>query len=434
MTEEFSVGGRKVAVFMAGRQIKVRAQVGATRPDSEGVGFVGFELFGRGPEVRPRPQDRPTLGHSGHGRHPGRSLGNTLDVARIQPRRPLKTRITLPRVALLLLLGGLGDATASTTILKEQVRTEALPLLIATNHLGLGAESQAVVRWVLRNRGPLSLGSNGLHSEGAAPLSLSPLMARTLGRLNQWYGLTATEANPITHAQLESGALSAAAIERIRGIFERAIARGVRIGSTWVTPETGGEATIDRELHLIEVVDPRWSTVQDLVRVSRDPQAIAEFSQARAAEIAAVDTHGLLKVALARFRLGTKGSAEEVQRALLTVARNAAPTYSFGPEEQLALITGRDWQGRYVGAWHTHSPHDVGGAWGGGDVPSFEDMRNAVEFGQFLTLSFQPDGFDLYDAEPLGDAKRIDLKLLRVIRYRSPAWRAHFQKLHPATK
>lgn len=352
-------------------------------------------------------------------------------------RRSLKTRSTATRVALLLLplLGGSIDASPQEAPLREQVRTEALPLLIATNHMGLGVESQAVVRWVLQNRGPLSLRPSGLHVKGdASPLPLTPVMARTLGRLNQWYGLTATEANPITHAQLESAALSAGAIERIRGIFERAIARGVRIGATWVTPETGGEATIDRELHLVEVVDPRWSMVQALVKVSHDPQAIALLAQARATEIAAVDTHGLLKVALARFRLGTKGSAEEVQRALLTVARNAAPTYSFGPEEQLSLITGREWQGRYVGAWHTHSPHDVGGSWGGGDVPSFEDMRNAVEFGQFLTLSFHRDGFDLYDAEPLGEAKRIDLKLLKVIRYRSPQWRAHFQKLHPGTK
>ena len=330
-----------------------------------------------------------------------------------------------------MLFSGSINASARQATLNEQVRTEALPLLIATNHMGLGAEGRAVVRWVLKNRGPLFLRTTGLHAEGdAAPLPLSPVMARTLDRLNQWYGLTATETNPITHAQLESGALSAAAIERIRGIFERAIARGVRIGATWVTPETGGEATIDRDLHLVDVVDPRWSTVQALVEVSRDPRAIADLSQKRAAEIAAVDTHGLLKVALARFRLGTKGSSEEVQRALLTVARNAAPTYSFGPEEQLAMITGRDWRGRYVGAWHTHSPHDVGGAFGGGDVPSFEDMRNAVEFGQFLTLSFQPDGFDLYDAEPLGEAKRIDLKLVKVIRHRSPEWRAHFQKLH----
>ena len=348
----------------------------------------------------------------------------------------LKTRSPSIHLALLLLvLGGSIDASARQATLRDEVRTKALPLLIATNHMGLGAESQAVVRWVLQNRGPLSLRPTGLHVEGgASPLPLTPVMARTLARLNQWYGLTATEGDPITHAQLESAALSAGAIERIRGIFERAIARGVRIGATWVSPETGGEATIDRELHLVEVVDPRWATVEALVKVSRDPQAIANVSEARGAEIAAVDTHGLLKLALGRFRLGTKGSAEEVQRALLTVARNAAPTYSFGPEEQLALITGRDWQGRYVGAWHTHSPHDVGGTWGGGDVPSFEDMRNAVAFGQFLTLSFQPDGFDLYDAEPLGDAKRIDLKLVKVIRYRSPQWRAHFQKLHPGTK
>ncbi|GEM_PF-2853562 len=348
----------------------------------------------------------------------------------------MKTRSFRVHFGLLAAFWG-GALTASTGLepLREQVRTEALPLLIATNHRGLGVEAQSVVAWVLRNRGALVLHPTSLRVEGAASsLPLSPAMARALGRLNQWYGIAATEENPIKHAQLESGALSKAAVWRIRGIFERAIARGVRIGSTWITPETGGEATIDEELHLVEVTDPRWSTIEDLVKVSRDPQAIAALAQARAEEVAAVDTHGLLKVALARYRLGTKGSAEEVQRALLTVARNAAPTYSFGPEEQLALITARDWQGRYVGAWHTHSPHDTGAGWGGGDVPSFEDMQNAIAFGQFLTLSFQPDGFDLYDAAQLGDARRIDLKLVRVIRYRSPSWRAHFDKLHPGSR
>ena len=82
-----------------------------------------------------------------------------------------------------------------------------------------------------------------------------------------------------------------------------------------------------------------------------------------------------------------------------------------------------------MGGWHTHAPHDANGEWVGGDVPSFEDMQNATQYGQYLTLSFQPDGFDLYDAEPLADAKRVDLSLLKVIRYRSPAWREHFRKL-----
>ena len=136
-------------------------------------------------------------------------------------------------------------------------------------------------------------------------------------------------------------------------------------------------------------------------------------------------------VSAAGLRLGAPGSQDEVRRALVTVARNAAPTYSLGPEELLALVTDADWEGRYVGGWHTHAPHDQNGEWVGGDVPSFEDMQNAIQYGQYLTLSFQPDGFDLYDAEALGDAKRVDLKLLKVIRYRSAVWREHFRTLRP---
>jgi len=252
-----------------------------------------------------------------------------------------------------------------------------------------------------------------------------------LDRLEQWRRLEAPKDNPITHEQLRAATLAPASVDRIRAIFEGMIHRGVRIGPKWLTPETGGEAILDTELRLVEARDPRWSMVQELVRVSDDPEAIAALCENRALAVAQVDTHGLLKGAVGRFRLGSPGSASQMQRALLTVAQNAAPTYSLGPDEQLALITSSDWQGRYVGGWHTHAPHDENGAWAGGDVPSFEDMQNAVQFGQYLTLSFQPDGFDLYDAEALGDAKRVDLSLVKVIRYRSPAWDAHFRALRP---
>jgi hypothetical protein len=323
--------------------------------------------------------------------------------------------------------------SAPPVLLRDQVRTEGLPMLIGANHLGLGNEAQAIAGWIVRKRGSLALLPNRLQAGDGSSLSLSPIMARSLDRLNQWYGLAATESNPITHAQLESAALSGASVARIRGIFERAIRRGVRIGGAWVTPEGGGEATIDGELRLVEIEDARWSIVQEVVKVAHDPKAVARLVEARP-DVAALDAHGLLKAASGRLRLGMKGADDEIRRALLTVARNTAPTFSFGSEEQLALITSRDWSGRYVGSWHTHAPHDMGGKWGGGDVPSYEDMQNAIEYGQFLTLSFQPDGFDLYDSAPLGDAKRIDLKLLKVIRYRSPAWREHFQKLHPGSR
>ena len=332
--------------------------------------------------------------------------------------------------------GQTSPAAASKIPLREEVKTEGLPLLIATNPLGLGAEAQRLVPWLREHPGPLTLlPADGLLEDArAGSIKISPVMARTLARLDQWHGLGATKDNPITHAQLRTGARSPASVRRIREIFESMIQRGVRIGTKWLTPETGGEATLDSELRLVEARDPRWSTVQDLARLADDPKAIAAVYETRTAEVAQVDTHGLLKVAVARFRLGAAGSPEEVRRALLTVAQNAAPTYSLGPEEQFALVTGADWQGRYVGGWHTHAPHDANGAWIGGDVPSFEDMQNAIQYGQYLTLSFQPDGFDLYDAEPLADAKRVDLKLLKVIRYRSPAWREHFRKLRPSTK
>ena len=320
--------------------------------------------------------------------------------------------------------------------LRDAVKTEGLPLLIATNHLGLGGEATRVAAWVIAHPGSVTLQRDpaALQDGAGNRLPLSSTMAVALARINQWQGLAATKANPITHAQLRAAVLAPASIARVRDLFEAAIRRGVRIGGQWLTPETGGEATIDSELRFAEARDPRWSIVREMAALAGDPAALAAFFATRSREVAQVDTHGLLKNAVGRFELGTGGAREEISRALLTVARNAAPTYSMGPEEQIALVTSVDWQGRYVGGWHTHAPHDGNGAWVGGDVPSFEDMQNAVQYGQYLTLSFQPDGFDLYDAEALGEARRVDLALLKVIRYRSPSWRRHFEKLRPISK
>ena len=343
--------------------------------------------------------------------------------------------------AALALIGALAFGQAKvepkdTRRLDQAVQSEGLPLLIATNHLGLGAEAGTLVAWIRNNRGPLILDANHLSTEGRGvgphpSLVLSPVMARTLRRLNEWHGLAATEDNPISHDQLRAATLAPASILRIQTLFEEAIGRGVRIGGQWLTPETGGEATIDTELRLAEVLDPRWRTIQELAGVSNDARSLAALFESRPAEMAQVDNHALLKVAVARYRLGAPGSGDEVRRAAATVAKNTAPTYSLGPEEHLALVTGRDWNGRYVGGWHTHAPKEMGGEWVESDGPSFEDMQNAVRFGQFLTLSFQPDGFDLYDAGPLADSGRVDLSLHKVIRHRSDAWRRHFEGLRP---
>lgn len=320
-------------------------------------------------------------------------------------------------------------------MLAEAIRIEALPLIGGANYLGLGAEARQLGSWMGERPSPFTLrpADLSLHDSAHKLIRVSSPMARALERLNQWYGLLATDDHKVTHEQLKAAALSPASVDRIRKIFEAAIRRGVRVSGKWITPEVGGEAAIDTELRLIEARDPGWPTVQALVEAP-DPTAVASLYEARPMEMARVDTHGLLKVAIARFRLGTNKAGDEVRRAVATVAQNTAPTYAHDPREQFALIASTSWRGRYVGRWHTHSPHQQNGEWAMGDVPSFEDMQNAVRDGQYLTLAFQPDGFDLYDAEPLADAGRVDLSLLKVIRYRSSSWRSHFRRLHPATR
>ena len=328
------------------------------------------------------------------------------------------------------------EAPESTTVaLKNAVRNEALPLIAGSNYEGLGPEAQKVATWLLNRPLPIFLDPAAavITDAASARLSLSRALSLALSRVNQWYGLAATEDNPITHAELRAGTLRPESVLQIRGLFEESVRRAVRVEGRFVVPEAGGEAVLDGDLRLVESRDPRWKTIQDLAKLT-EPEAVSRFYNSHVLDVARVDRHGLLGVALARLRLGHITAPAEVERAVATVVRNAAPTYSLTPESQFALIASRDWRGRYVGRFHTHAPRDQNGEWVAGDLPSFEDMQNAIEAGQYLTLSFDPDGFDLYDASALGDADRIDLTLLKVIRYRSATWRTHFQSVVPDAK
>ena len=278
----------------------------------------------------------------------------------------------------------------------------------------------------------MRLRADGEMSTEGAPnsrLRASSGMTVALRRLNQWYGLIATEHDPITHEQLERAALNPVTVDVVRRVFETGIRGGIRVEHDWLTPEVGGEVTIGNGLRFVEANDPRWRTARDLAVIADEPARVAALARGRAAEVTLLDRHGLLNVALQRLRLGSKNADREVARAVRTMVRNSATEYSHDPVEQFRIIVSHDWSGRYVGRWHTHPPHDRGDTWGAGEPPSFEDMENAVRDGQYLTLAFHPDGFDLYDAADLADEGRADLRLMRVIRYRSPAWRAHFRRL-----
>lgn len=328
-----------------------------------------------------------------------------------------------------------GEGRRAAPPLSEQIRTEALPLLADADYRGLGAESRRLLSWTTAHareaRPGLTLDERTLRDAAGHAFQLSPEMARALRHLDLWYGLTpATLARPITHEDLRAAALAPASVARIARLFEEAIRRGVRLDGAWHIPETGGEAALDTELRLHAMPDPTWPTVQTLARLGTDPQGLAALCRQRPVEMELLDPHKLLRLAIARLPLGLPGALESVRRAAATIVENAAHAYSLGPEAQFELIVSSDWRGRYVGRWHTHAPRHAPDGWRNSEMPSYEDMHNALEAGQFLTLSFQADGFDLHDAAPLAEAGRIDLSLLEVIRYRSPAWREHFAGLH----
>ena len=329
-------------------------------------------------------------------------------------------------------LGASTVALAASTVvtLRESVRIEGLPALAQTPLLGLGRDAREASLWMDAHPGPHRLDADRalLSSADGSTRRLRGDLALAMGRLNQWFSLVASPARPITPMELEGAALAPAAVDRIARLFDAAIDRGIRVGDQWITPEVGGEAVIDGILLLAEAEDPRWETVRQLSAAStKGADTLAGFIETETARVTAVDTHGLLRGAVGRYRRQFKGSADEMRRAVLTVARNTAAAFVHEPDAQLALVVSREWQGRYVGRWHTHPPHDAGNRWEAGDVPSFEDMTNAVEAGQYLTLAFDPEGFTLYDAAALADLGRVDLSRVRAIRYRSPAWKSRFE-------
>jgi len=276
---------------------------------------------------------------------------------------------------------------------------------------------------------------------GAKPLALlvvAPLWGAgaegaPTDRVQQYLDLArATLERPITPAELEAAALSPAGIEDISVLFEKSLASSLTQEGSPVTPELGGEATLDRgRLHFVEYPDLLHPVVRRMVELKGDPRALLEFlSQAPSGQQLLATTGGLH--ALLFQMTGPDGINEARRRTLDQVLASAVSvhfkTWSVDPEQQLAMIRQNDWRGRYVGFWHIHPPRWTGGGFAPGIEPSLEDMKVAVEKGQFLTIVFQPDGFDLYDLSPLSEAQALELSRCRVIRYRSGDWARRFAR------
>jgi len=247
-------------------------------------------------------------------------------------------------------------------------------------------------------------------------------------RVQQYLGLArATLARPITLAELEAAVLSRTGVRDVAALFEKALASALVLDGTVVTPELGGEATLDGgRLQFIEYPDPLQPLLRRMVEIKDDPKALLQLLSQSSRGQEVLRTTGGLHALL--YQMATQSPPSDAQRrALDQVVLSAASihfkTWTVDPELQREMIQKNDWRGRYVGFWHIHPPRQQAGAYAPGIEPSLEDMTNAIEKGQFVTIVFQPDGFDFYDLSPLAALGRPDLSKARLIRHRSEEWR-----------
>jgi hypothetical protein len=247
----------------------------------------------------------------------------------------------------------------------------------------------------------------------------------------QYLGLAReTLRRPITADELRQAVLSPGGVESIRSLYERSIAESLLVRNTVVTPELGGEATLDRgHLTFVSYPDPIHPILREMVSRQSDPGKLLEFLQSSADGKEVLSNTGGLHALL--YRISTQTPTDS-DRELLRKTVDAAvashfKTWTADPEIQQRMIRSTEWHGRYVGFWHIHPPRVKEAGFTEGIEPSFEDMNNAIELGQFLTLVFQPEGFDAYDLAPLAVGRKPDLSQARIIRYRSPDWKNHFE-------
>jgi hypothetical protein len=225
-------------------------------------------------------------------------------------------------------------------------------------------------------------------------------------------------------------------VASVRELFDRSLDEAVPLDGDLLAPELGGEAVADGGLRLRRVVDPTREALAALASRRGDPDRLHALFREMPEAIALVDHAGQLERELELWKRRTeRGVPLERRRrpldlAVTTLLRNTADSFTLVPRRQLECIIAHEWSGRLVGPWHLHPP-----AWGAeglapGEGPSPDDLAIARGVGQFLTIVFRPDGFDVHDlSSPVGGPAPA-LGPERRIEHRSAAWREHFARRH----
>jgi len=332
------------------------------------------------------------------------------------------------------------------TPLHESVVKDGIGKLADKNFAGLGPEAARLRDWAQGRQGlSLNWRTREVSDSSGASLTVSGSLVSALSHMNQFFNILApTLEHPPSFEELRAAALSKESVNSVQDLFDRMLDQTVDAGGIWLIPEIGGEATIDGAIEFHEIEDASRPLMREIAAILSHPDGtLSQLSRITALYqtnpfMADVDAGGALKNVVERLPgmlergRPVAGLEKLLRMALQNTLANAAESWVLDPEQQFAAIAGQEWSGRYVGPWHTHPPLFRADHWDPVEGPSGPDMDNARASGQFLTVSFHPEGFDLYDLSALAGLAESDRSKVRKISYRSPAWREHFQRRHKA--
>ena len=347
---------------------------------------------------------------------------------------------------LLILATGLAQAGGGSERPQDELRhfflLQGLGRIASHAPAGLGEEASRAHAWMQGRAAPrLEQGNAPALVDGTDRFELSAELATALARLGDYQALSMEARRlPVSSAELRAAVLEAETVTLVRSLFDRAIDQAILLDGVPVVPELGGDALLSRGvLELREFQDPTREALRAVAERGQDPEALAALFAEPSESLSLLDETGQpeREVALYRER-EARGVPEERRRrpfdmAVDTVLRNGSDTFTMHPREQLACVFEHEWhEGRLVGLWHLHPPGWGPSGWEAAAPPSADDRQLARTTGQFLTLVFRPDGFDLHDLQtPLFGAPPPETEE-RTVRHRSEAWRAHFATRHAA--
>ena len=230
---------------------------------------------------------------------------------------------------------------------------------------------------------------------------------------------------PITTQELKHAVLSPTGVDSIRRVFELSLSSAINLGEVTVLQGFGGEVTVhNNRLNLIHYPDPMHSLIQHIKPIKNDPIKLLSLLRNSVNGNLILNYSRPLNKLLGNYSTREQSEAliEQLDKYISHTIINYYQTWTLDPVTRVEAIEVTPWLGKYVGFWHSHPPRLIDSKLLPGEIPSSSDKLHASALGQFLTIVFQPTGFDLYDLSPYGSPTNSQEVQPQVIQYRDPAW------------